>query len=423
MSARLICLLSETPGAGVLTWALFPDAADNGARPRVGSGDWDGFLAELAGLGPQWAADGGRVVGVLPGEVCALRTMPAPPKAEKKFRAAAGLLLEDELAEPVDDVHVAIAAAGGEASSGDDAGGVAGDVGVVAAVKTALIAEWTEFFEEAGFSLDVLTVDFLCLKSDERAVLAAVKDRILWCNGARGFAADKELGGRLAEALTAPDAERFQFYGDKRLYAAHFEKSADYAGPADESFLLKRAAESLGVGIGGKAGPVNFLQGQFRRRTPLTIDLGAWRRVGALAAALAVAFFALSFAEGRRDGVLAAHYKSEAERLYQEKYPNAGTRDIRSHARATLASGGATSFADLSARLGVALGQSESVAVNRVLYDEDRGLYSFTIASETNGAIDAFRNQLAEAGLIADDASGYRRSGDFWVGEMTARLK
>ncbi|MEM6413998.1 MAG: type II secretion system protein GspL [Pseudomonadota bacterium] len=427
MTVRIYCLLSEMPSDDRLRWAVYDgdrpldllksDDVDVVSNDELLSGDLNdlfNFVEQLINSLNTTI----ELVGVLPGEACTMRQMPTPPKSGKKFRAAANLLLEDELAQPIDDVHVATSTRTG----------VDGEViGTVIAVKEKIISAWVASFKEASLELTALTVDFLCFEAAmqtgaadiDRRSLVVFPSRMLWFDGARGFAAEVGLAGSLLEKLVAENNGPIDFYGSEKLFMAHFQSYATYKGPIDEYRLLGYIHDAYA----SPRKPISLLQGPYRVRKNISFDLSIWRRASVLAASFALAFFALLAIEGQRTSARAARYQAEAERLYTENFPGRPVTNMRARVRATLASGGASSFADLSARLSIALKANERVSINRILFDTSRQTYSFTIASDSNSAIDEFRQSLAAAGIVANDASGYRRSGDFWVGEMTASLQ
>ncbi len=81
------------------------------------------------------------------------------------------------------------------------------------------------------------------------------------------------------------------------------------------------------------------------------------------------------------------------------------------------------SFLEMTALLTASLEGHDGVAIDRIRYDAARGQFVFSIRSESDAGIEAFRATLDANGLIATDSGGYRRSGEAFIGEMSARLK
>jgi type II secretory pathway component PulL len=63
------------------------------------------------------------------------------------------------------------------------------------------------------------------------------------------------------------------------------------------------------------------------------------------------------------------------------------------------------------------------ISIERIRFDAARGQYVFSIRSTSDAGIEAFRTGLLSLGIEATDNGGYRRNGDLWVGEMTARAR
>ena len=81
------------------------------------------------------------------------------------------------------------------------------------------------------------------------------------------------------------------------------------------------------------------------------------------------------------------------------------------------------SFLQLSGLIAGVVDGNEELAIDRIRYDSTRNLFVMAIRSESDAGIENFRRALANVGVTADDNGGYRRAGNAWVGEMTARMQ
>ncbi|HBK92004.1 MAG TPA: hypothetical protein DDZ68_10075 [Parvularcula sp.] len=362
-------------------------------------------VAALPGVLERLPADR-RIVAVLRGEQVAMRDIPSPPRQPAKLKAAAGYLLEDELAEAVDELHIAIST---------------GAEGVRAyAISKPLMRSWADAFAEAGVTLAEMSVDYALIGgSSGVCVIAANRDRIIAARGGAGFAAELPLAEIVAPAFLAAAGEAAIV-----SYGAHEHLGRWAAAPVERRPLAHEAdlVSLFGANLGGKDGRVNFLSGEFSPKRTYTVELGAWRRPAALAAGLASGLVLLGGASGLRDWRVAERYETTAEILHKSAFPTFEGGDIRGHVRGLLASGAKTAgFLDMTARLTAGLEAHEGVSIERIRFDAGRGQYTFSIKSASDAGIEAFRTGLAAFGVEATDNGGYRRTGDQWVGEMTAR--
>lgn len=341
------------------------------------------------------------IIAVLPGEDAVLRGMPTPPRQQAKFLSAARFLLEDNLAGDIEACHVAV---------------LKRDQGAqIAAIETSRVAEWLEALGSAGLTPSVLTFDHACLHGTrDRGVMFIDQSRIIANFGERGFAAEPELAKDVIASFLSknPDAS-IGVYSPKDTSLSEASRY-EHLGDAGRDQLALLVAEAVQEG-----NAVNLLQGAFRAPRKPVIDATIWKRPAALAASLAIIASAGFIADGMRAGRIADHYTAEAQRIHAAAFPDQANSDMRSHARQILGSGGDVSFAAISDKIGRALINHDNVSIDRVRFDNRRGAYVFAIRSTSDAEITAFRETLAGLGAASQETSGYRRSGAFWVGELT----
>lgn len=363
-------------------------------------------MSELSSLASR-IEEGARIVAILPGEQVAIREFATPQKPSGKLAAAASLLLEDELAEPVADLHVIVTSSEPRA---------------VLAVSTSVISDWLAAFDAAGVMVTEISVDYACIGgSPSTIVFVADQDRVIASRGPAGFSAELDLANIAAPTLIEVSSEAAIIaYGPSGFAAGWAGRPVEYRKAASVADIMVIFAAALS----SRPAPPNFLQGAFKRRSPQAFKIGRYRRAGLLAAGLAAAAIVFAAAAGVKDARMAGAYEKSASAMHRAAFPTFAGGDIRTHARQMLSSGAAAaSFLDLSARLTASLEGNEGVAVDRIRYDGARGQYLFSIRSKSDAGIEAFRSSLETNGLAAADSGGYRRSGDAWVGEMSVRAK
>ncbi len=397
MTDLVVFKLGPSPQDAV-AWGAFAGA-------MIGEAGRVADIASLAAIKNRIPADA-RVVAVLQGEQVAMRAIPSPPKQASKLRAAAAFILEDELAEPIDDLHIVVSA--GAPRTGF-------------AISKSTMSAWLAAFDEAGVAVNELTVDFACIGGSETAcILVGDKGRVIGSRGSAGFAGDLELAEVVAPALIAAAGESAIV-----AYGA-YDAVGRWANVPVERRPLPHEADLLalfGAHLSTK-GATNFLAGEFRRKTAPSFNLGAYRRSAALAAGLAVAAVFSAAAAGVRDGRVASLYQDSASAMHNSAFPTFSGDDIRAHSRQILAEGvKAASFLEMAGRLTAGLEGHDGVAIDRIRYDAARAQFVFSIRSNSDAGIEAFRAALDGQGLVAADSGGYRRSGEAWIGEMSASVK
>lgn len=395
MSETLILILGQSP-ADPVRWAFMT----NGVIEKADIAQSVADLANIAGR-----AASAQVIAVLPGEQAAMRSMAAPPRATAKFRAAAAYLLEDELAESLENLHIAVVRR-------DDGAGTA------LAVKKATMENWTEAFADAQLSPDLITADFALLPvRADRAVLVYEPKRIFGAVGLQGFAAERPLADELTTQLVASDAsEEILAYGDASNERPDIPgREIDWRGSVEDASLFQLCTE------GARSTDVpNLRQGDYRKRRDWAAAVGVWRRAAILAAASVLLLAGVAIADGARLSRLAEKLNQETVSLHQTAFPDQTNVDPRSHARTILASqSGAPAFLSVTTRFAESLEENGQIQVDRIRYNAARGEFSISLRFSNINDLENLKQLLAGRGVVAAEAGGVRRSGDLYVGELT----
>lgn len=346
------------------------------------------------------------VAAVLQGEDVAARVLAAPSRGESKLLAAARYLLEDELAESMEGLHVAVAPSSAGAR--------------IAALRNDIVESWLAAFQNAGIELDLLLVDFLALPSSQEGGTLILRDgRAVAAFDGVGFAAEVALVcGDRAQEFFGPD-RRFAVLGQAaEIKALPFRTRTESAGAADDETLLllyARAAED--------PARLNLRQGRHRRRTPWRAVAAPWRRAAVLAlCAGSAALFAI-LSDGAREDRAADKWSKAAKTLHAQSFPDVPAAEAVAHARKRLAQGSARTFSRVTAVVGKAAEAGDTVEVARVRYDAADAQYFVSVRSVTDADIEAFKNRLIAGGITAADNGGYRRIGEVWAGELVVRVQ
>lgn len=393
MNETLILLLSEAPG-GLVRWAFL----DEGRVTLADKADDALGLAALA----ERAASARLVAAVLPGECVAMRALPAPPKGQGQFRAAVGFLLEDELAENLEHVHVAPMRHPGGA-------------GLALAVKKTILEGWLEVLSEAGISPDIVTADFALLPmAAGRAIFIETGDRIVGAVGLAGFAMDRPLADEIVASLIADDGiSDVVVYGGRAIDAGGVHGvSVERRGALYDEGLFRTYAAGL------SAAP-NLRQGPYRKRRDWRVAAGPWRRVGMLAAASLAALMLSTVAASLRDMKISDRLKEETLALHEAAFPEAAGADPRTHARQILAAGGGRPvFLALTNSLAESVDENSGIEIDRIRYNGARGDYSVNLRFGDITQFEALKRSLAARGLTAAEAGGVIRAGAYYRGEL-----
>ncbi|MEM9495945.1 MAG: type II secretion system protein GspL [Pseudomonadota bacterium] len=395
MSETAILVLGHTPEAPV-QWAFLGDdgVVDAGLAPSP---------AALSAVSER-AVAARRVVAVVPGEDAASRTIAAPPKAASKFRAAAGYLLEDELAENLADLHVATA--------------LRGERGVVLAVKRSLMERWLAALKIAGIEPDVLTIDFVLLSTPDTDVIALTPERAVCAMEAGGFAAERPLADALVtRVVDESEAAEVVIYGDPANDV--FDIAGENVEWRDLSPLTMFELFHDGLTRGSS---INLLTGAFRKRRDWRGAAGAWRRAATLTAASVAGLFVLLGADAIRSGRVAQGYDARAQSVHDAAFPEAAGADPRAHARAILATEGDSGpgFLGLSAQFANAIDGAENIQIDRIRFNAARDEFIVSLRFSDINDLERLKSTLAARGVTTRETGSVRRSGEFYVGELQA---
>ena len=396
MTENLILILGQSPDDPV-RYAFVSTDATGVLLSDVARGVAD--LAEIS----ERAANAKTVIAVLPGEQAAMRAVAAPPSSNTKFRAAAAYLLEDDLAEPLETLHIAI----DRHSSG---------AGLALATKVALLTEWIEAFAEAGLDPDVITPDFATLPFEpDQAIFVFEEERIFGVSGLRGFALETGLAGILKNGVVDADqVTGIIAYGNRDDKRFTGEIPVEWRAASMAELFSDFARNEYAV----KTSP-NFRTGAYRKKHDWSGSAGAWRRAAMLAAACFVALTGAYVVGGIRDVRTAGKIENEIAALHTAAFPAAANVDPENHARGILNTRtDRPAFLPITSSLAEGVTESGAVQIQRIRYNAARGEYSVNLQFDDVGDLEVLKQSLTARGLTASETGGLRRIGDGYVGEL-----
>ena len=355
---------------------------------------------------------------VLPGEVVAARLIETPVRGAARMRAAAAFALEDDLAEDVEALHVAI----GEAAT--EEGGAAR---LAVAYSRDQLKDWIEAIEDTGLQLVSVLPDFLTVDLYEKAwaVQLDAGRAVVRLNGAGGFACEAELAAPLLADLAAAGAE------DAAQAPAIIVRGASddvqrFAKVLREAGADVRAQPGAEDAPGAWAHPVrataaNLLQGEFALRVDWFGAVRPWRRAGLLAALALVVAMSVTLVEGLRLSSAANRLEAEAEALFREAYPDTRIVNISAQARQRASAASSGEFLSISASLSTALQKVEAVDLEAMRYDGGAGAVTATVGFSTYEDLEALKAAVGEAGARLEEGAA-RREGERFVGDVTISM-
>lgn len=463
MSARIFLLLGESPDAS-LTWLRV--SHEGAMMARGESKNYADFAIHVDWNGTD------PIIGLLPGELIAYRLLPTPPRGRAQFLSAANYLLEDTLAEDIDNLHVAIArreisGAGqkerqqqgrkqeGQRQEGQRQEGRRQE-GMCIAISDAIMKRWHESFVDNALFPDILTADFLALPitaptttpitTHAPAVLAAddthnddetgisetyaqashltvfIHQDGLLAHGARGgMAMDKETAILVFDQVIEEWAPH-----SLTLYAEGIPEgwnNATHLTLVDNADLT-RLGGLLHQGTENKTVIPNLLSGTYGKKVDMFASLKPWRGVGIAASLALVTLFGSWIADGLRQSREADRLASLSQEIHEKAFPSAAGRDPVQHARTVLnQQGSSADFLGLWVRFADAVEKDDSIQIDRFEYIEATGTARVSLQLDSIEQLTTLKAALAENGVKANERQMNKNNNtNKFIGDLTVEL-
>ncbi|WOX05573.1 type II secretion system protein GspL [Microbulbifer pacificus] len=355
---------------------------------------------------------GERAVLLLPGSWVwsGLETV---PRAARRQSSALGYMVEDQLAEDVEDLHFVCDP-------------VAGDLCCVMAVASAKLEILKQQIERLGWPVIAAIPEYRVLADGAGSSVWLERDKAhFWQGAGRGLTVSRPLAGIIAGSLFAGDDEEgdaeagegeasLRLYGDiSELELATFQQlgSVEVAEAGPEAAWLKvQGAHILG----------NLLTGDYQ--ISLKTDAGPWWKKPAIAAAACFVLQLVFFAgAGTYYKIQAGRADDAARSLFSEIFPGDSPGiDIRRQINGYLnqSSGGGGEFASQLQQLSAvwATGKQGELKLQSLRFDGNRGELVLQLRAANLGQLDAvvgklndgsqFKAELLAANELEDGVSG-----------------
>lgn len=236
----------------------------------------------------------------MPGSDIAIQSVPLPARTIAEARRAAAFAVEDDLAEPAEDIHVAL----GPKQSGKS-------VREVHVCKASLMQDWVDALDASGLGASTLVAETSVLADVPTAI--DLGDRILMSGEGTRYALDASLPDEALRAFARLAPSELTVVG--KDLANRFGE-ASVAATVDQNPLIQLAAQAESF-----PSLINLRQGPFSDRKAFKIDLTDWRIPLGLAATAAIAWIGAASVETWSHNRSSAYMEGEALRLYQAYFP------------------------------------------------------------------------------------------------------
>jgi len=398
MAENLFLRLGRVNGEDHLEWLLLDEAS--GIIRLRGEGNRQAFAQISTSVDIS-----GETHVMLRGEDILLTAAKVPSKQPRQILQAVPFIVEESLAQDVEDCHFAI----GDRNS-------AGDVNV-AIIDRELLQQRLNLLKELLIQPSTITCDVLQLNALQKNAGQAEQEnscQVLLEADRALIRYSQDLGvavpaHSLAMALTlVPQEKKSQLYigmsdpDDEAFALTLAQINAELPAPAQITALDYHPFEQLCRHFDTAA--INLLQGQFRVEIKRASRPGSWRSVAILAACVFAVHVLLMLGQGLYFGGKADRLEAEALALYTDVFPNdRNVRDLKRRWRAHLGESNTASgavFLDLFAGAAKLL-PAGSVTLNNVNYNESRGDLVLQLETARSDGLIAYSQTLDKAGYDA----------------------
>ena len=329
------------------------------------------------------AASDDKVIAFAPATCVTRHQAAISARTEKEALLSAPYLIEDELAQPVEGLHIAL---GRRAAGPRD----------IYVVNAGTIEGWIRQLNEAGLKGARIVPELALLPAGP--IIVNLGDRYLVASGERRYGIDLSLPDDLVRALAAPD---------------------DAPIPVEplETHPLMKLVEMM-----PDEPPADLRQGRFALRAPgFNFDLQSLRAPMALAAACLVVWVGMIAAETSALERSARSLQAEASRQYAGLFPDEGNvTDPAQQIRSKIAGldQSALEFRPAAAALYEAVLAIEGTEVRAIRYERSNGSLRATLSYGAYGDDAKMRQLLVDAGLQVEIGDSRQEQGRV-IGDLT----
>ena len=375
---------------------LLPEAMDG--APLYG---WRQYGRWATGEAPPAGLTDPAAVAFVPGTSVTRHEVHIAARKPSEARQAALFAIEDDVAEPVDRLHIALGTPGEN------------DQRAVLVTSAADMAAWTAWLAANGYpSADLVAAHSLM---PENADLYEAPGEYLVRKEGRVFAVDEQTPEDLLQLL-APQPPG-------AVYGAQLARKLGTVpageGARDRAAYLQMLAEGYEAATPGSL--LSLRQGIYAIRSPFSLGWARrWGLVGALAASVLVLWLASVALETSAYRSQTDALRTETARIVNSAVPaaNGNVQEALAILRQTQRTGAASVRATMaSAALYEALGESDNAEIRSMRYDAASGQLTALVVIANYAEADAIAGRLEEAGLNVRLGQA-RQTGERVLGEF-----
>lgn len=302
------------------------------------------------------------VIAIAPATHVAHFCISLAARNERDIQQSALFAIEDELAQPVEDVHLTIGPRKTQSLERD-----------VYVLDKSRLQEWQSILQSQNIIADKILPE-QCLISPERCPVFS-DDRVITYDQGRFLGVSRHLPHDVLAQMVFPNAIPTENHNIS---------------------LIDLVRE------GTPYSQINFLTGEFACRRKHKNDLKAWRLAAGLAICAPLIWFGALFLEAMNQDRAARQTYSEATAIFARIYPDATTPDNISHtarnilSRAQMESG--SEFTQLTALLYESMAKLESVQIQSIEYVADTNKLVARLSLPNAQSVQAIRQSITQHG-------------------------
>lgn len=366
-----------------ISWLVWSSAE----REIIASGQLNN-VDELSMLSEK--AQSREVVAIVASQDVALKSLQVPGNSLRSIRLAAPYMLEEELAEDVEDMFFAY----GQAENGAEKNCH------VAIVKRSLIQQWMNWLSQANIDCKLMVPEIFALPSHENALSAmVVNEQLIVRQGPwQGQAIDSSLWSFVAQ-------QWFEYHSTDQEITLH---SYSTLPEFFEQFNVVQEPQELPLALMAQQGlpSFNLLQGEFAVKTKRSKAKSYWIM------AAGICFTALLLTVAQKGAQLyqitseQAKIEQEIISTYKKAFPKTKRvriSTIKSQLKRQLGQvsqqGNGKDFLTMFAKLQPAFAKVPTLTVDSIKFESKRNEIRLNATANDYQAFDSFKNALERANL------------------------
>ena len=377
-----------------------------------------------------------RAVVLLPSEDVFVRRLPVPGRSERDARRAAPYLIEEQIAQPLDELEVSLGPVGADGARW------------VMAVDRTLLQSWRACLSGLDVPMVHALPDGLALDGQGSALtVMAYGGRLVFRTRAGDLDALAESGqaprdldaaladpvcGAVEPLLAARVLEGLGRRLQPRRVCLSAGLDAAPLSPSGAPIIIDRMAApdlpiaAAAIGLDALETLPAMLGDAFAARIDWAMMLKPWRFAAGLALTAVLAGSALMMGQAAWLEARAARYEAAQEAEFRALFPEARIVNVRAQMRQALGGVSGSSqdgagFVAMASVLASLLSDVEGVRVDSLRYDASRGELSVTALYSGFGDFERLRQAAEARGAILEDG-GARQGAAGVAGDFTVRL-